>query len=146
MEKISILQKQNHEYKENIQKLIKENQEQYKKILILEKEKFKLIKEKEKENINNSLLETDSRLKAKIPKTVDFKQRFKNMGHSSLNMVRHSIDNTNKISIKINSKNKEMPKKPNSIYSNTNSNFYNNANEKKIKKASHTMTDFRKKK
>ena len=139
-------EKQNHEYKENIQQLIKENQEQYKKMLLLEKEKNELIQENE--SINNSLLEMDNRLKSKIPKTADFKKRFKNMGQSSLNMVRHTIDNPSKV--KSNSKNKnEMPKKPSSIYSNTNSNINinnNTTNDTKIKKASLTMTDFRKKK
>ena len=146
MEKQNILQKQNHDYKENIQKLIKENQEQYKNILILEKERNELIQENE--SINNSLLEIDSRLKSKIPNTTDFKKRFKNMGQSSVNMVRHSIDNTNNNKInntKSNSKNKtEMSKKPNNIYNNTNTNT--NSYEVKIKKASQTMTDFRKKK
>ena len=144
MEKVSSLQNQNHEYKENIQKLVKENQEQYKNILMLEKEKNELIQENE--SINNSLLEMDSRLKSKIPKTADFKKRFKNMGQSSLNMVRHSIEGTNKINVKNNSKNKEMPKKPSSIYSSTNTNLNINTTETKNKNASHTMTDFRKKK
>ena len=143
LEKLSILQKQNHEYKDNIQKLVKENKEQYKNLLMLEKEKNELIKENE--NINNSLFEIDSKLKSKIPKTADFKQRFKNMGQSSLNMVRHSIDNINRINIKNNRKIKEMPKKPSSIYGRINSNLSINSNENKIKNASHMNTDFRKK-
>ena len=91
----------------------------------------------------------DSRLKSKIPNTTDFKKRFKNMGQSSLNVVRYSIDNnninTNNNKIKNNIKNKnEMPKNPTSIYSSPTTNI--NTNETKIKKASQTMTDFRKKK
>ena len=132
---------------------MKENQEQYKNIILLEKERSELIQENE--NINNSLLEMDSRMKSKIPKTTDFKKRIKNMGQSS-NMVRYSVDNSNNRTnnnLKSgNNKNKtEMPKRPSNIYSNTNTNI-NNTNNTNInindikKKASLTMTDFRKKK
>ena len=142
LEKQNMLQKQNHDYKENIQKLIKENQEQYKNILVLEKQRDELLQENE--NINNSLIEMDSKLKPKIPNTTDFKKRFKNMGQSSLNMVRHSIDNSNTKNNGrgSNAKNtNDMNRKSsNYIYSNT------NTNEGKIKNASNTMTDFRKKK
>ena len=151
LETQAALQQQNHDYKENIEKLIKENQKQYKNIILLEKEKSELIQENE--NINNSLLEMDSRLKSKIPKTTDFKKRIKNMGQTSVNMIRYSVDNSNnRINNNLksgNSKNKtEMPKKPSNLYSNTNTNTNSiiNTNETKSKKASQTMTDFRKKK
>ena len=53
LETQAALQQQNHDYKENIEKLIKENQKQYKNIILLEKEKSELIQENE--NINKRL-------------------------------------------------------------------------------------------
>ena len=68
------------------------------------------------------------------------------MGHKSSNIVRYNIENSNNNQInnvKSTCKNKiEIKKKPN-IYNSTSTNT--NSNEVKIKKASHTMTDFRKK-
>ena len=135
---------------------MKENQEQYKNIILLEKERNDLIQENE--NINNSLLEMDSRIKSKIPKTMDFKKRLKNIGQTSSNMVGHSVDNSNNSNNNnskmdnINNNKIEISKKTTTnVYNSTNINNINNINtninsSEKKKKASQTMTGFRKKK